>query len=152
MMRPRAFGALLVALQFAAIAVIASAAWPAFAQGHAPLGAWIVAALGAALGAWTLACNRPGNFNITPEPRAGGALVQHGPYRWIRHPMYSTVLAFAIAAGWAAASGGIWLVVLGLAAVVLAAKAAVEERGMLAAHPGYAAYRTRTRRFIPWLL
>jgi protein-S-isoprenylcysteine O-methyltransferase Ste14 len=32
---------------------------------------------------------------------------------------------------------------------MLVTKATVEERWMLAAHPGYAAYRERTRRFLP---
>ena len=27
-----------------------------------------------------------------PVPREGGHLVQHGPYRWIRHPMYSALI------------------------------------------------------------
>ena len=55
-------------------------------------------ALSALLGVWTLAWNRPGNFNIRPEPKAGGQLVTGGPYRLMRHPMYTAVLLFAVPA------------------------------------------------------
>ena len=50
------------------------------------------------LAVWALAANRPGNFNIRPTPRPGGALVTSGPYRWVRHPMYTSVLMAAAAA------------------------------------------------------
>ncbi len=93
-------GTALVALQFALIGGLALLALPAFLRGHAPAGAWGVAAAGALLGLWALSCNRPGNFNIRPTPRAGGQLVQRGPYRWIRHPMYSAVMACGLACAW----------------------------------------------------
>jgi len=63
--------------------------------------------------------------NIQPIPRAGGRLVQDGPYRWIRHPMYTAVMACAGA--WAIALPWAWLATLGLA-IVLAIKASFEER------------------------
>lgn len=137
----------------AQLGLILALAWhaaPAFLQGRAPAGAWALALAGAVLGAWALASNRPGNFNIHPLPRAGGQLVQHGPYHWIRHPMYTTVLLCALAAAWAGGGPWGWLAT-SLLAGVLAAKAGLEERWMLAQHPAYAAYRSRTRRFLPGL-
>jgi len=144
-------GTVLVALQFALIAALAVQALPEFLRGHAPAGAWLVAGGGALLGLWALSCNRPGNFNIRPTPREGGQLVQWGPYRWIRHPMYTAVIACGLACAWAASSLWGWP---GLAALVavLATKASFEERWMLAGHPEYAAYRTRTWRFLPGIL
>ncbi|CAD5373912.1 hypothetical protein RA210_U40315 [Rubrivivax sp. A210] len=102
------------------------------------------------LGLWALASNRPGNFNIHPSPREGGQLVQRGPYRWIRHPMYTAVLAFGLACAWAAGAPWGWVCLTALLAV-LVAKAALEERWMLEQHAGYAAYRERTHRFLPGL-
>jgi protein-S-isoprenylcysteine O-methyltransferase Ste14 len=141
-------GTVLVALQFALIAALAVLALPAFLRGHAPAGAWVVAAAGALLGLWALSCNRPGNFNIRPTPREGGQMVQQGPYRRIRHPMYTAVIACGLACAWSGSSLWGWS---GLAALVavLATKARLEERWMLARHPGYAAYRMRTWRFVP---
>ena len=139
---------MLVALQLALIAFLAVIGVPAFLSGRTPPLAWAMAAAGVLLGLWALACNRPGNFNIRPAPREGGQLVQEGPYRWIRHPMYTAVMACGLACASAATSSWGWLGVAALVAV-LATKATFEERWMLAAHPGYAAYRARTRRFVP---
>ena len=144
-------GTVLVALQFALIAFLAVIAVPVFLSGRAPLVAWAMAAAGMLLGLWALSSNRPGNFNIRPTPREGGQLVQQGPYRWIRHPMYTAVIVCGLACASAATSPWGWLGVAALVAV-LATKATFEERWMLAVHPDYAAYRERTRRFVPGIL
>lgn len=141
---------MLVALQFALITAVAVPAARPFLSGLAGAGAWLLMLSGLVLGAWALACNRPGNFNIRPTPRAGGQLVQSGPYRWIRHPMYSAVLLVAAACAWVDASAWSWLAMAALAAV-LTVKAGLEERWMAAKHPGYAEYRNRSRRFVPGL-
>ena len=143
-------GTVLVSAQFVLIAALAVLALPRFLHAHAPVGAWAMAAAGVLLGLWAISCNRPGNFNIRPTPREGGRLVQEGPYRWIRHPMYTAVMALGLACAWAGVTAWGWISVAALAAV-LAIKAGVEERWMLAEHPDYAAYRARTRRFLPWI-
>lgn len=141
-------GTALVVAQFALIGALAWWGAPVFLAGAAPAAAWLAAAAGVAVGAWALSANRPGNFNIRPAPRAGGRLVESGPYRWIRHPMYTSVLLFGLAAALAAVQWAAWAALAALAAV-LHAKAALEERWMALVHPGYAAYRARTRRFVP---
>jgi protein-S-isoprenylcysteine O-methyltransferase Ste14 len=111
-----------------------------------------------ALGAWALSANRPGNFNIRPEPKSGGRLVTGGPYRYVRHPMYLALLlaTAGFAAGYAdfaiwrasdLARAAAWL---GLAAV-LHAKSGIEERALRALYPDYAEYARRTKRVIPFL-
>jgi protein-S-isoprenylcysteine O-methyltransferase Ste14 len=138
--------ALLVALQFGLIALIAWRVEPA-RMGAA---SGILLGAGLAVGAWALSANRPGNFNIRPEPREGGALVTHGPYRWVRHPMYLAVL-LAMAALCVAGDAWQWAL-WGALLAVLAAKAAREEKGLAVAHPGYAGYRARTRAILPFVL
>jgi protein-S-isoprenylcysteine O-methyltransferase Ste14 len=146
MTRPDLIGRLLVAAQFALLAWLI---WPLTAP------AWslpAVALLGCALalGLWTLVHNRPGNFNIRPEPKASGQLVTGGPYRYMRNPMYSAVLLFAAAV--AIAYADMWKIACWLAlALVLLAKALLEERGLRETHAGYAEYARRVRRFIPGL-
>lgn len=141
-------GSALVLLQFGLIAVVGALAAPAFLTGYAPAGGWVLFIGGLLLMGWSLHANRPGNFNIHPAPRTSGTLVQQGPYRWVRHPMYSAVFACASGCLWARPT-----LVVGIAAAalvaVLAAKSALEERWMLSAHAAYAAYRSRTWRFIP---
>lgn len=144
-------GTSLVAAQLMLIGALAVLAAPRFLQGDAPVGAWLAAAAGAAVGIWALAHNRPGNFNIRPMPCAGGHLVQTGPYRWIRHPMYTAVMLCAGACALAAASWWAWVAAAALVAV-LATKAHFEERWMAQRHPGYAAYRQGTQRFLPFLV
>ena len=143
-------GRVLVALQLGLLLGLSAAAAPAFLRGRAPPAAWLWLMAGAAVGLWALSANRPGNFNIRPDPRPDGQLVQHGPYRWIRHPMYTSIGLWSLGCGWALGTAAGWAAVVALA-VVLLAKARLEERGMAAAHAGYADYRRRTWRFIPGL-
>lgn len=150
-MGQRALGTWLVALQMAIIAGLGLAALVAIDPANVPVAAWLLAAAGAAIGLSAVAANRPGNFNIRPDPRPGGRLIVHGPYRWIRHPMYTAVIALGAAC--AAAVGTVWgWAGAGALVVVLGEKAGVEERALLVMHPGYADYRARTKRFLPWLI
>jgi protein-S-isoprenylcysteine O-methyltransferase Ste14 len=143
-------GNLLVILQMGLLLLLAAAAATAARAAQVPAPAWVLAAAALALAAWTLAHNRIGNFNIRPLPKAGGRLITSGPYRWIRHPMYSTVLLGAAALAWVAPAWA-WLAWAALAGV-LWVKSSLEERALVQLHPAYAAYRRRTRRLLPWLL
>jgi protein-S-isoprenylcysteine O-methyltransferase Ste14 len=145
-------GTLLVAAQFALILALGVIGVAGLLQGLSSLRggvATVLLAAAAGLGAWTLQANRPGNFNIHPRPREGGALITHGPYRHIRHPMYTTVLLGSAAAVPAASTGWIAAVLWAALAVVLSLKAGLEERWMRTVHPGYDAYAASVRRFVP---
>lgn len=143
-----ALGALLVALQLALIAWLAWSGLLALSTAPMPADAALVGALGTALAVASLLANRPGNFSVMPAPKPHGRLVTSGPYRWIRHPMYSAVLALAIACAMTAGSASSWLAVPALALVLLV-KSTLEERWMALQHPGYEAYRAATHRFLP---
>lgn len=144
MTRPDAIGRLLVAAQFALLGWLL---WPLTPQAWSP-SAFALLGCAVVLGVWTLAYNRPGNFNIRPEPKPSGQLVTGGPYRYVRNPMYSAVLLFAAAE--VMAYGDAWKVLCWIAlALVLLAKAMLEERGLRARHAGYAEYARSVRRFIP---
>jgi len=107
-------------------------------------------ATGLALGAWALAANRPGNFNFRPEPKEGGILITHGPYRWVRHPMYTGLLLISAGLGGIIDSFHGWMLSLTLLGALLV-KASFEDRWMTGAHPDHAAYQARTRGFIPFI-
>ncbi len=117
--------------------------WPLRLAGYALLagavlfGAWAALALG---------------HSLTPYPRplANAEFVARGPYRHVRHPIYGAVLCAA--AGWALA----WQSVAGLAFLPLLVaffdlKARREERWLVEKYPGYAVYRQRVRKLLPWI-
>ena len=89
-------------------------------------------------------------LRAVPRPRPGAPLTSSGPYRVVRHPMYTSLLAFAAAT---AAERSLWALVpaAGLA-LVLDRKAALEEAWLTKANPSYADYREAVRwRFVPGL-
>jgi protein-S-isoprenylcysteine O-methyltransferase Ste14 len=143
-------GSFLVFMQFGLLLLLAAMASGAVQAGAIPIPAWVMAGMSVLLALWTLAHNRPGNFNIRPLPKQGGRLIMSGPYRHVRHPMYSAVLLGALALAWL--SGPLaWLAWVALWAV-LWHKSSLEEHGLEQQHPDYAAYRRHSRRFLPWLL
>lgn len=87
------------------------------------------------------------NLTALPAPRATARLVESGVYARVRHPIYASVIMVAI--GWALVA--VSLPALGVAlglAVWLDLKSRREEVWLLAHHPGYAVYRSRTHRFV----
>ena len=122
-------------------------AWPV--PGLLLTAAWLVAGAGVATIVWGA---RSLGREITPHPAPtpNATLRTDGPYRYVRHPIYSGVLLFA--AGLTLASGSaLKAVAFVLLVVVLSIKAKFEE-GLLAEHfPGYESYARRTPRFVPRL-
>ena len=91
-----------------------------------------------------------GAMTPLPRPRDGAALVETGAYRLVRHPIYGGLILAAF--GWAIVQASSVAVILAAAlAVFFRLKSAREERWLELRHPDYAAYRARTRRFIPWI-
>lgn len=90
------------------------------------------------------------NWGIPMSQRLEPDLVTSGPYRFVRNPIYTGVLAAF--AGTALAVTLYWLIALAIIGPYFAYSAIVEERSMEEAFPGqYPAYRSRTKRFIPFV-
>ena len=53
--------------------------------------------LGGSLGIWALQTMGIHNLHVFPEIPEDGKFVDRGPYRWIRHPMYTSVLLVTFA-------------------------------------------------------
>ena len=78
------------------------------------------------------------------------ALLAEAAFAAARHPVTPWAWGCAVAAALAGASLVGWGMCAALA-VVLGAKATIEERWMLSVHPAYVDYRQRSKRFIPML-
>jgi protein-S-isoprenylcysteine O-methyltransferase Ste14 len=90
------------------------------------------------------------NLTVFPRPVAGARLVETGAYTHVRHPIYGgTILA---AVGWALATASLpGLLAAAVLALFFGLKSRREEAWLVDEIAGYAAYRRRTRRFIPGL-
>ncbi len=135
-----------VIVQFACLIYIALTG-PLLATQPLPL----VLEIGALVfGLWTLWTMRASRFHILPDVLSGAVLVQHGPYRFVRHPMYLTLLWGTLALvlnvmtplRWLA-----WLILL----VDLVLKLTYEEKLLVAQFPDYATYQRRSHRLIPFI-
>jgi protein-S-isoprenylcysteine O-methyltransferase Ste14 len=77
-------------------------------------------------------------------------LVISGPYRLVRHPIYSGILVAGI--GTAVALNWLWLIAVGLAGVYFIYSAIVEERYLTRKLPdAYPAYKGVTKMLVPLL-
>lgn len=136
----------LVVIQFAALLALALTG-PLLARNPVLL-AIEIAAL--ALATWALLTVQLHNVNITPDVRHGSQLVREGPYRYIRHPMYASILLGALALVLDTPTLVRWLI-YALLATDLLIKLAYEERLLAAAFPEYAAYRAVSKRLLPFV-
>lgn len=85
-----------------------------------------------------------------PLPNVHARLRTGGLYRWVRHPIYSGLLLFALCR--ATVSGSVLAVAaFVLLAILLTAKARWEERRLVERFPDYPDYASRTGRFVPRL-
>ena len=78
-------------------------------------------------------------------------VISTGPYAWVRHPMYSSVMLFFV--GTPLLLGSWWGVAMApLFALLFAIRTRIEERALIAGLPGYADYRAHVRyRLVPGL-
>jgi protein-S-isoprenylcysteine O-methyltransferase Ste14 len=132
-------------------AVLVCGAW-----WHNQWNSLVLAGLGFALlggsalcGLWG-ALSLRGSLSPFPRPHQGTRLVQSGIYAFMRHPLYTSVMAAA--AGWALIRQSWPALAAALAlAVFLDQKARREEQWLSELFQEYPAYQRRTRKFIPWL-
>ena len=91
-----------------------------------------------------------GYFHVLPHPVKKSEMVLHGPYRYIRHPMYTSVLltALALLAGDYSLTR---LIICLLLAADLIVKLEYEEKLLVIRFPSYADYCRKTKRLIPFL-
>ena len=91
------------------------------------------------------------NWGMPMTQKAEPELVTTGPYRFVRHPIYSGLLLAIV--GTALASNLYWLIGLLVVGAYFIYSATVEERNMSSTFPDvYPGYREHTKMLIPFVL
>ena len=96
---------------------------------------------------WAMRVNRFFSSAVRMQFDRGQHVISDGPYRWVRHPGYTSGLVVILASGvglgsWLAAAIG-WIAV-----PIVLRRTAKEDRMLRAELPGYTAYAAR----VPWRL
>ncbi len=138
---------LLVGAQFVLIGLMIL-----FSQGvlGSPLGVSLFL-MGLIFGLWAVTYNKLGNFNIRPVLKEGCSLITTGPYRVIRHPMYTSVITMML--GVLISTPTLREVLLfSLLIVTLYLKAHREEQLWCEHDADYLHYQNQSKLFIPYIL
>ncbi len=85
-----------------------------------------------------------------PTPRQSGTLITTGPFKYIRHPIYTAILLMALGIGFYAASY-FKLMVAGALYFLFFYKSKYEEKMLQVKYPSYKYYMKQTGRFFPKL-
>lgn len=110
----------------------------------------VVFALGIALAIWAR-INLGRNWGMPMTEKAEPELVTSGPYRLVRHPVYSGLLVAVL--GTALVNNLIGLIIVAILCGYFYYCATVEEKNLTAAFPtAYPAYRESTKMLIPFVL
>lgn len=104
----------------------------------------------AALFWWAISASRKARLRFAFDPAHPHSIVSDGPYKYLRHPFYTSYLMFW--SGWALASWSVWAILPVVFFVIVYATAARNEEKNFSASPlgpEYEAYRRRTGFFLP---
>ena len=121
-------------------------------------GPWIAASmeflvlemLGIFFGFWALLTMKLRNLSVLPEIKPNSFLQTGGPYRWVRHPMYSALLLVMLVlvleefTYW---RGLVWLILF----LDLFLKLQYEEELLVNEFSEYRVYQSKTSKLIPWI-
>ena len=109
-----------------------------------------IQAIAMLIGIWALFTMKKDTFRIRPEPLETGVLITSGPFKWLRHPMYTSILIFFMPT---ISPPQFWLRIAFFAALLLTLLFKMEyEEGLLEKrYEGYAEYKKKSYRLIPFL-
>jgi protein-S-isoprenylcysteine O-methyltransferase Ste14 len=139
-------GKILVTIQFTCLALLMMVTnWLIL-----PWWTFLLLGISGFLAFWAMGVMKFGNFNVVPYPVENGQMISRGPYRLIRHPMYSSI--FILSSALLAAQFDLKKLIISLVLVIcLVVKMLFEEQLLCDHFPGYKAYMLTTKRVIPFV-
>jgi len=110
---------------------------------------WIGLVFAGIIIGWTVSVNTFLSRIVRIQEERSHQVIRHGPYRWVRHPMYLGIIIMMVCipvvlgSGWALIPGG-------LIGVVYVIRTGLEDRTLHEELPGYREYATQVRyRLLP---
>lgn len=100
-------------------------------------------------GLWAMFVHRF-RFNALPELRDDSSLKTSGPYRFVRHPMYTSLIFITliwVVNDFSIFRLAIWIILL----ITIHLKSEYEELLLIKKFPDYRQYKVRTKKFIPFI-
>ena len=102
------------------------------------------------IGFWAFISMNIQTINVLPDVRDNATLIKSGPYKLIRHPMYTSVLTILL--GLLLNDFSILsLLIYSCMVLVLLFKIIVEERMLLIKYPDYKEYSKTTKKLVPFI-
>lgn len=141
----RIFGWILVLLQFSCIGFFILR----FSWVDVSLISGLLIGAGILMGIWSLMVMRRSKLRILPDPSENAVLITGGPYKIIRHPMYTAVLLFCAGLNhWFVFEEYlVYLVLL----ITLVVKLFFEEQMLAEKFEDYHQYQLRSYRVVPFV-
>lgn len=102
------------------------------------------------LSVWARRSFPRGTFRVVADP-GGPSVIKRGPYRFLRHPMYSAALLFI----WAAILSHLSVLNLAIGVAVTSVvviRVVTEERLLRARYPEYRDYARSTKALVPFVI
>ena len=129
---------------------VSLATWPLFTSTIAKAIGTIFCGAGIAFAIWARV-HLGKNWSGRPTMKVDHELVTSGPYRFVRHPIYTGMIVALFGSG--LVGGPSWFLIFILASIVFLARIPVEERFMMELFPAqYPEYKKRTKALIPFVL
>ncbi|MBS1551877.1 MAG: isoprenylcysteine carboxylmethyltransferase family protein [Bacteroidetes bacterium] len=100
-------------------------------------------------GLWAMFVHRF-RFNALPVLRDDSSLKTSGPYRFVRHPMYTSLIFITliwVLYDFTIIRLAIWIILL----ITIYLKSEYEEQLLIKKFPEYPQYKTLTKKFIPFI-
>jgi protein-S-isoprenylcysteine O-methyltransferase Ste14 len=99
---------------------------------------------------WAFKAMMNSRLKISPEPHQHAGLITYGPYQYIRHPMYTSIVICCAGLLISHFSFARLLFFLALVTVLLI-KSSYEEKLLNHKFPEYKKYTEKTKRLVPFL-